>query len=268
MQQVSILGIPYDAMSSHLRGPAEGPKAIREQLHGGSANYFTEQGLDLITISDQWTDLGNLEFDTEDPLPVFEKITAAVDKELAAGRKVLSLGGDHSIAYPIIRAYAKHYESLNILQIDAHADLYHDFEGNPYSHACPFARIMEQQLASHLTQVGIRTLNTHQREQAQKFGVEIIEMKDFKNGQTLDLKGPLYISIDLDGFDPAFAPGVSHHEPGGLSTRAVLNLLQQIQVPIVGMDIVELNPTRDWHGMTAMLAAKLLRESLGLLLKP
>jgi arginase family enzyme len=119
-----------------------------------------------------------------------------------------------------------------------------------------------------LTQVGIRTLNTHQREQAQKFGVEIIEMKDFKNGQTLDLKGPLYISIDLDGFDPAFAPGVSHHEPGGLSTRAVLNLLQQIQVPIVGMDIVELNPTRDWHGMTAMLAAKLLRESLGLLLKP
>ena len=127
---------------------------------------------------------------------------------------------------------------------------------------------MEQSLASHLTQVGIRTLNAHQREQAQKFGVKIIEMKDFKNGQSLNLKGPLYISIDLDGFDPAFAPGVSHHEPGGLSTRAVLNLLQQIQVPIVGIDIVELNPTRDWHGMTAMLAAKLLRESLGLLLKP
>ena len=131
MQQVSILGIPYDAMSSHLRGPAEGPKAIREQLHGGSANYFTEQGLDLSAIAEQWTDLGNLTFDTESPLPVFEKITAAVDKELSLGRKVLSLGGDHSIAYPIIRAYARYYDGLNILQIDAHADLYHDLEGNP-----------------------------------------------------------------------------------------------------------------------------------------
>jgi arginase family enzyme len=119
---------------------------------------------------------------------------------------------------------------------------------------------MERGLVRTLVQVGIRTLNRHCREQAERFGVTIVEMRDFEPGRVPVPDGPLYLSIDLDGFDPAFAPGVSHHEPGGLSVRDVLAVLRRVQGPIVGADIVEYNPGRDVNGVTAVLAAKLVKE--------
>lgn len=148
------------------------------------------------------------------------------------------------------------------MHIDAHADLYHEFEGDPYSHACPFARIMENSLAERLVQVGIRTLTTHQAQQAKKFDVEIHEMKNLDLCKIPKFENPLYISLDLDGFDPAFAPGVSHHEPGGLSTRQVVDLFHQIDAQVIGGDIVEYNPNRDFKNMTAYLAAKMMKEML------
>jgi len=144
--------------------------------------------------------------------------------------------------------------------LDAHPDLYEDYGGNRYSHACPFSRIMEKKLASRLIQVGIRTLNAHQKEQAERFGVEIIDMQNLKNPQPVHLKGPLYLSIDLDVLDPAFAPGVSHHEPGGMSTRQLIELIQGLRVPLAGADIVEFNPRRDPSEITAMVAVKILKE--------
>lgn len=149
---------------------------------------------------------------------------------------------------------------LQILHFDAHPDLYDSFQGNPRSHASPFARIMENGLASRLVQVGIRTLNRHQREQAQRFGVEIIEMREFDPASVPVLAAPFYVSIDLDGLDPAVAPGVSHHEPGGLGVRDVLRVLHAQRAPLVGADVVELNPDRDINGVTAVVAAKLVRE--------
>ena len=131
--------------------------------------------------------------------------------------KILTLGGDHSVTYPIIKAYSQFYSDLNILQFDAHPDLYHEYAGNPYSHGCPFARIMEKGFIKRLVQVGIRAMTSHQKEQAERFGVEIVEMKDFKPDLDINFTGPVYISLDLDGLDPAFAPGVSHQEPGGRS---------------------------------------------------
>ena len=101
----------------------------------------------------------------------------------------------------------------------AHPDLYEEFEGNRLSHACPFARIMEAGLAKRLVQVGIRTLNRHQREQAEKFGVDMIEMRSLGAFDKLKADGPVYITFDTDVLDPAFAPGVSHREPGGISVR-------------------------------------------------
>jgi arginase family enzyme len=121
---------------------------------------------------------------------------------------------------------------------------------------------MEQHLVKRLVQVGIRTLTQHQREQAAKFGVEIIEMNDWKDDTELSFDGPLYISLDLDAMDPAFVPGVSHHEPGGFSVRQVLSIIQRVQGTIVGADIVELNPTRDIQQVTAMVAAKCFKELL------
>jgi agmatinase len=173
----------------------------------------------------------------------------------------LSLGGDHAVTLPIIQAYEKHYPELNILHFDAHPDLYDEFQGNRYSHACPFARVMEEGLIKKLVQVGIRTMTPHQQEQADRFNVTLIDMKSWPKGLSkLRFTGPVYISLDLDVLDPACAPGVSHPEPGGLRTRDVITIIQQIKAPIVGADIVEYNPLRDINGMTAMVAAKLLKE--------
>jgi arginase len=149
---------------------------------------------------------------------------------------------------------------LNILHFDAHPDIYADFAGNPRSHASPFARIMEGGHAKRLVQVGVRTLTRHCREQAGKYGVEILPMAGFDVAHVPVLEGPLYISIDIDGIDPSEAPGVSHPEPGGLRLREVLAAIHKQTAPIVGADIVELNPARDVGGVTAIVAAKLVRE--------
>ena len=125
---------------------------------------------------------------------------------------------------------------------------------------------MEENLVTRLVQVGIRTMNPHQRAQAERFGVEINEMRDWQPGTVIEFDGPVYLSLDLDVLDPAFAPGTSHHEPGGFSTREVLGIIQNLRAPVVGADIVELNPVRDPLGITAMAAAKLLKEVLALML--
>ena len=119
---------------------------------------------------------------------------------------------------------------------------------------------MEDELAVRLVQVGIRTLTGHQKEQVDKFGVEIIDMKSISTAKDVKIEGPVYMSIDLDCLDPAYAPGVSHHEPGGMSTREILEIIQNLKGELVGADIVELNPERDIDGVTAMVAAKLLKE--------
>ena len=252
MKTITLQGILYDEKSSYQKGTALAPPLIRKAYNSDSANYFSESGLEV--RPELWNDKGD--FEINDYFDI-EKITGA---NLSKNMPLMSLGGDHSITYPMLKAFYKVYGPIDILHIDAHADLYEEFEGDRFSHACPFARIMEDGLASRLLQVGIRTLSTHQREQAQKYGVEIFEMKDFSKSKQLKFNNPIYLSLDMDALDPAFAPGVSHHEPGGLSTRQVLDCIQNIHVPIIGADIVEYNPTRDIHEMTAMVCAKFLRE--------
>jgi arginase family enzyme len=125
---------------------------------------------------------------------------------------------------------------------------------------------MEAGLAKRLVQVGIRTINQHQREQAQKFGVEVNEMRGLPACDRLKADGPVYITFDMDVLDPAFAPGISHREPGGMSVREAIAHLHSIHGAIVGADIVEHNPVRDISGMTATVAAKILKEILGKML--
>ena len=261
---IQLKGIPFDANSSFLKGPAFAPQRIRLMDQEGSANAFAESGLE-IKEGVVYEDCGDIKFEDSNPENAFHLIQEEVRSILSKEDKAIFFGGDHSISFPIIDIFAERYKNLTVLHLDAHADLYEDFDGNPYSHASPFARLLEGGKLSGLTQVGIRTFNTHQKEQARKYGVEVIEMKNFyQNNTGLDfikkLKAPLYISLDLDVLDPAFAPGVSHHEPGGMSTRALINLLQQIPVEIVGADIVEYNPIRDVNNMTAMVAYKLFKE--------
>jgi arginase len=170
------------------------------------------------------------------------------------------------VTYPILRAVGPSQPQLTILHIDAHPDLYDEFEGDRFSHACPFARIMEERLARRLVQVGIRTINPHQQRQAERFEVEMIDMRRWYAGVRPTLDGAVYLSVDLDGLDPAFAPGVSHHEPGGLSVRDVLSLVQDSGGTLVGADVVEYNPRRDLGGVTATVAAKIVKEIAGRML--
>ncbi len=258
MENIIIQGIPYDDKSSFLEGAAEAPEIIREILHSGSSNYYAENGVN--TESDQVVDAGDFEINE------YFEIEQITRKNLKNGR-VITLGGDHSVTYPVVKAFHSVYPKLDILHFDAHTDLYEDYDGDRYSHACPFARIMEGGHAARLVQVGIRTMSRHHREQVEKFGVEVIEMRDFSVEKIPAFDNPLYVSIDMDAFDPAFAPGVSHHEPGGLTVREVVDSIAKIKSEIVGADIVEYNPSRDVSEITGALAAKLLKELLGKLIK-
>ncbi|MBT4287353.1 MAG: agmatinase [Deltaproteobacteria bacterium] len=260
---IVILGVPSDENSTFMRGSAKAPPLIRKALHCGSSNLFSEFGLDL-GKADQFQDIGDLEL--KNGTEGFGQIVASVSDLVSKDVKPLILGGDHAITYPVLKVIGAKYKNLNILHFDAHPDLYDHFEGNKLAHACPFARIMEEKLAGRLVQVGIRTLNDHQKKQSVRFNTEIIEARDIEANINFNFDGPLYISLDIDVLDPAFAPGISHHEPGGLSVREVLTIIQNIEVPIIGADIVEYNPDRDINDMTAMVAAKFLKELAGKML--
>jgi agmatinase len=262
---VRLIGLPTDSHSSFLRGAAQAPAAVRAALHSDHANSASESGLELGSdiLVDDAGDLPLAE-GAED----FEAIRSAAKQAADAGNAVpIFLGGDHMATYPIIAGLAEVHGPPNILHFDAHPDLYDDFEGDPLSHASPFARIMEAGHARRLVQFGIRTMNAHCRAQAERFGVEVIEMRDFTPACVPIPEAPLYISIDLDGFDPAFAPGVAHHEPGGPTVREFLQVLHRVPGGIVGADIVELHPARDLNGVTATLAAKLVKELAALAAK-
>lgn len=271
-QATKLVGLPFDGSSSFLRGSAKAPEAVRRVLHAGSANWFTELGVEVRPatpdVPNGWVDLGDLHLRDDAP-SAFRQIVAAMSEATFDGSRVVSIGGDHFVTWPIIDALSNVHPELTIVHIDAHPDLYDALDGDRFSHASPFARIMEDGLAKRLIQYGIRTATTHQREQVERFGVEMYELRTW-DGSFATLDGPVYLSIDVDGLDPAFAPGVSHHEPGGLTMRQVLRILHNVAeqgVDVVGADIVEINPDRDVHDMTAMVGAKLVRECLGLISK-
>lgn len=254
----TLLGVPFDGASSFQRGAAGGPAAIRQALRLPSTNVWSELGVDT-SRPDVLTDAGDASLSAP-PQASRDEITAAVSTLVRGSRLPIVLGGDHSITYPVLRAIRPHHPRLTILHLDAHPDLYEAFEGDRYSHACPFARIMEEGLADRLVSVGIRCANDHQRQQAERFGVETIDMRAWAAGVRPHVEGPLYLSIDLDVLDPAFAPGVSHPEPGGLTTRELLHLLHSLRATVVGGDVVELNPARDPAGLTALVAARIVKE--------
>jgi agmatinase len=263
--ELAIIGIPFDEKSSYLRGAAEGPGAIRAASTGRARNPETELGIDL-EHDTVMVDLGDVDT-SGDVDKTFREIETAVAAVLKKKARPIILGGDHSISYPILKAMAKTYRALDILHFDAHPDLYEDLYGDRLSHACPFARIMEDGLAESLVQVGVRAATANQRASARRHAVRMVEMKDFRDGLVLSFKNPLYISFDLDSLDPAFAPGVSHHEAGGLTTRQVIDLIHRLKARVVGLDVVELNPSRDPSGITAAAAVKIIKEVAGLMIK-
>ena len=274
MNSIVLLGVPWDASSSGQRGAAEAPAVIRQALWAASSNAYNERG-DDIAAPGVFEDAGDIDLPVGPPearTAIEERIRNIVHE----GRRPLVLGGDHSITYPVLRGFAGRAEPPAVLHLDAHGDLYDEFplrregEGEPgdrYSHACPFARVMEERLATRLIQVGVRTLNTHQRAQAAKFGVEVLGADRWRDAipQIARLRGALYVSLDLDVLEPMLAPGISHPEPGGLTVREVLEILAAVRVPVIGADVVEYNPRNDIRDLTARVAAKFVKELIGVM---
>ena len=252
-----LVGLPYDASSSYLRGAAAAPPAIRKALYSPAGNPWAER-IVKTACAETLDDIGDL------ALPESAESRALIAGTIASlaseARPFIALGGDHSVTYPVLAGLRQRYDELTVLQIDAHPDLYDEFEGDRFSHACPFARIMEEGLATRLVQVGLRAMTGHGRDQARRFEVEQIDMRAWADGARPSTAGHVYLSIDLDGLDPAFAPGVSHREPGGLTVREVLTLIDTLGGELVGADVVELNPSQDLGGLTAGVAAKIVKE--------
>jgi len=262
--KISLLGIPNDDNSSFMKGPAEAPPLIRRELHSDAYSMWSETGIDL-SVAGRIIDHDDIQFDSaSDPWDLIER---NVGRAMESGDPLICLGGDHAITHPIMRAVRRRHPKLTILHIDAHPDIYHAYQGNPRSHTSPFARIMEERLADRLIQVGLRTVNDHHRDQFKRFGVEVIEAGRWGQNLRFDITTPVYISIDMDSLDPAYAPGVSHREPGGPSPRQVIDLIHTIDQPIVATDIVEYNPRCDISNITAIVAAKLLKEVGGMMVK-
>ena len=264
LQIPCILGVPWDEKSSFQRGSALAPPAIRRAFHSDAGNPYSETGIDL-SSPDAIHDAGDLVLPSGDG--ALDAITTGVRELLARGERPVSLGGDHAITFPIVKALRTLHPRLTILHFDAHPDLYDSLNGDPYSHACPFARIFEAGLADRLVSLGIRTATAHQREQAVRFNVDTIYMSDWSDGLELDLSGPVYLTVDLDVLEPGLAPGIAHREPGGATVRQVLRIIHTLDASLVGADIVECNPALDPSGVTASVAAKFLKEILGVMVR-
>jgi len=260
-----FVGLPDDSQSSFRRGAARGPQRIRQAYDGNCYNATTESGVDL---TDAVADLGDL------PSKSSWELTARSYQEFAArlfqiGKIPFFAGGDHAVTVPVIAALAELHTPVHIIQIDAHPDLYAEFEGSRDSHACTMARALEMSHVASVTQLGIRTLNAAQMPLLERYRerIHLFCARDL-TGELPALShiphgAPVYLTIDLDGFDPAFAPGVSHSVPGGLAPRQMLNFIQRADWQLVGMDAVEANPEFDVNDQTAILAARILHEAMG-----
>jgi len=255
------------------------PPLIREALRCPSSNSWTEKGVDIDEILE---DVGDSHS--------FENIEGFIEQ---LDSPVVSLGGDHGVTLPILRALGRK-KPLSVLHFDAHPDLYNPSSGlvSPLgtrgivgekipSHASPFFEALSEGLIQDLLQVGVRTMNGHQALNASRFPqVRIITMDQLSQlwNESLNehwgANSQVYISIDIDVLDPAYAPSVSHFEPGGMSTRELLTILKMMKFPnskTVGADVVEYNPVRETRlrdfsqspTQTAMVAAKLVKELVG-----
>lgn len=259
-----FLGIADDSQSSFLGGPASAPGSVRDAYDGRCFNATTELGVD---VAARVMDLGDLR-----PAPSWDASArayeAAVAAQLSRGVTPFVVGGDHAVTVPVVRAF-RNLEAVHVVQVDAHPDLYPELDGNPDSHACTGARLLELDHVLSVTQLGIRTMNEIQERQRERFSDRLFihEARALKQEMPrlahIPEGAPVYITIDIDGIDPAFAPGVSHPVPGGLTTRQALDLVQRGHWKLVGMDVVEVNPSRDVNQQTAILAARLLHEGIG-----
>ncbi len=266
--KVGLYGVPYDGTTSFRPGTRFGPSAIRE-VSNGLETYCPKLNLDLEEM--KFVDLGSLIIPFGAPEPIIEKVKVATKKLISLGLKPLMLGGEHSITSGAITALTQIHTDLILVQLDAHADLRDTWLGTRHSHACSMRRCLDVLPSKQLFQVGIRS-GTYQEFQEIRTRNTLIELAPNQPAILLDealkpyLGRPLYITLDLDWFDPSVMPGTGTPEPGGYywhDFESIIEILKKHH--LIGADIVELAPQIDPSGASSLLAAKATRSLIMIL---
>lgn len=258
--QVGVFGVPYDGTTSFRPGTRFGPAAIRD-VSEGLETYCPQLDRDLDDIA--YADLGALAIPFGAPEPVVERVKTATEAVLDLGLKPLMLGGEHSISSGAVSAVAERHPDLVLVQLDAHADLREEWLGARHSHACAMRRCLEVLPSGDLLQLAIRSGTRLEFQELRHSGRLIQDCPALAHAMQNLAGRPIYLTVDLDWFDPSVLPGTGTPEPGGFHWSDFAQVLQVLQHHrLVGADVVELAPQLDVSGASAVLAAKVVRSLL------
>jgi len=274
---IAILGIPFDGGTSYRPGARFGPQAIRQASRHLRTQYHPAYDREPF-IELQVADAGDVACNPYSISEAIDQIQTAATGLLGQVRSIVSIGGDHTIAVPLLRAVNHHYGPVALVHFDAHLDTWDTYFGAPYTHGTPFRRASEEGLfvddvSMH---VGIRgpLYSRDDIKQDEELGFRVIHCDDFQTegvdaivGRIRDRVGdhPLYLSIDIDVLDPAHAPGTGTPEVGGMTSRELVNVLRGMDgLNIVSADVVEVAPAYDHAEITALAAATVVYELINL----
>jgi len=258
---IVIAGYPYDSTSSFRSGSRKGPNAIREY----SWNLETFSPFTKMDIhTKKYADSGDIELPFGDTKRAINMIYSNTKKLLKKGKKVISLGGEHTVTYPIIKAYSEFYDDFIMIVFDAHADLRDNYLGVKYSHACAMNLCSGVIGSKRICQFGIRSYTKEEYEYSPNMLHFSDNLNDFDFNKIKNKR--IYISIDIDALDSSVVPGTGTPEPGGLFFREFMDfLLKFSNYEVIGCDLVELAPDYDPSGISAAAASKITRELILLL---
>ena len=263
-----IAGLPYDATVSYRYGTALAPAAIR-QAAWNIERWNVRNGVDLGEVPIH--DMGDLDLAGLSPEKMFETVRAAASRVARAGKFPLFLGGEHSTIPPVVHALKEKYPDLAVIQLDAHLDWRREYHGSIDNHACAMRRIADAVGPENMVGIGIRSVEKAEHDAAVADGYRFYTSFDVhRRGMGAVLhealrhlgERPVYLTLDIDGIDPAYAPATGTPEPFGLTPWDVLQALQRTAPDLVGFDVNEVSPPWD-SGNTAALAARLAREAIG-----
>lgn len=270
---VALLGIPFDGGTTYRPGTRFGPRHVREQ------SVLIRPWNSVLNVNPfakyRVADYGDFAVNPLSIEDTFGRVEKQMEPLLHAGTRCVSVGGDHSLSLPLLRAIARRHGPVGLIQFDAHNDLWDEYFGCRYSHGTPFRRAIEEGLLREgsFLQVGLRgqVYSEHDFDFAREHKVKMISAEEFHAGgiplfrkQLRAFRGkPVYVTLDIDCVDPAYAPGTGTPQVGGFTSAQIVELVRSLRgLNIVGCDLVEVSPPYDSGGITSLLAANLLYELL------
>ncbi|NCN65472.1 MAG: agmatinase [Candidatus Altiarchaeum hamiconexum] len=258
-----IFGMPFDSTTSFKPGTRLGPRAIRDASYNLE---FYSMALERSIGDIKIFDAGDTRFYTN-PQHVISEISERIRELSKSDKFIVGLGGEHTVSYGIVKALKEIYKDVAVIQFDAHADLRTKYGFEKFSHACVMNLIGNDIGFENIYQFGIRSSDEEEQKFAEKTNFfplhkydtpQILEILD-----ELNIDKKVYLTIDIDVLDPAYAPGVGTPEPGGITSNDMFKILDSLKnFDIVGFDVVEVNPMIDVSGITAMTATKIIREGI------